>query len=481
MPIPKSNIKEYKKYVKKRLSELMPALEKVSFGDFSARITIPEKEDEFTEISVFLNLMIEELKASKEATKRTEEEKIGILTKTKIELEKRVKKRTVEFEKQAEELNSSKRALMNILEDVEKARSETEEEKNKTLTIINNLVDGLLVFDSENRLSLVNPQVENLFGLKEKDMIGKTIFELSIFPTVEPLINLIGKEIKREIFKKEIKIKENLTLEVTAVPVMIEGGKGLINLIILHDITREKVVERMKTEFVSVAAHQLRTPLSAIKWTLKMLLDEDLGKITPEQREFLQKTYTSNERMISLINDLLDVTRIEEGKHIYKPILTKIESIIQFVVNSYREGAERKKIKIIFKKTEEKLPKIVIDVEKIKLAIQNLLDNAIKYTPQGGTVTILLKRGKKEIIISIKDTGVGIPKDQQDRVFSKFFRGANAIRMETEGSGLGLFIAKNIIETHGGKIWFESLENKGTNFYFTLPVKEELGEFLKEF
>jgi len=120
-------------------------------------------------------------------------------------------------------------------------------------------------------------------------------------------------------------------------------------------------------------------------------------------------------------------------------------------------------------------------VEKMRLAVQNLLDNAIRYTSPGGWVTISLKHSKKEIEFSIKDSGVGVPKDQQKRVFSRFFRGTNVMRMETEGTGLGLYIVKNIIEAHGGKIWFESEEGKGTTFYFTLPIKQEFPEFLKNF
>jgi len=123
----------------------------------------------------------------------------------------------------------------------------------------------------------------------------------------------------------------------------------------------------------------------------------------------------------------------------------------------------------------------MLDVEKMRLAINNLVDNAIRYTPPGGRVTVSLSYDKKEIEFSVKDTGVGIPKDQQERVFTKFFRGANVMRMATEGTGLGLFITKNIIEAHGGKIWFESEENVGTTFHFTIPLKEEFGEFLKEF
>ncbi|PIR01808.1 MAG: hypothetical protein COV63_03045 [Candidatus Nealsonbacteria bacterium CG11_big_fil_rev_8_21_14_0_20_37_68] len=239
------------------------------------------------------------------------------------------------------------------------------------------------------------------------------------------------------------------------------------------------MIERMKTEFVSLSAHQLRTPLSAIKWTLRMLLDGDLGEITKEQKEYIGKTYESNERMIDLINDLLNVTRIEEGRYLYEPTLTDFQAIVQFVINSFKEEIKKKRIKFEFKKTEEKLPEVKVDVEKMRLAVQNLLNNAISYTPSGGEVTISLKYDKDKIEVAVKDTGIGIPQDQQERVFSKFFRATNAIRKETKGTGLGLYIAKNIIEAHGGKIWFESKEDKGSTFYFTLPVEKRFEEFLK--
>jgi len=410
-------------------------------------------------------------------------------TREKRETElKELEKKTKELEESRtalmnmlEDVEESRKALTNMLEDVEEARRKAEEEKNKTMSIITNFADGLLVFDGEGNLSLINPQAEGFFDVKSRDIIGRSILELSTFPTLATLASLFGKEIKG-VFRKELAIKENLTLEVSTIP-MVSGEEKLGNLVILHDITREKMIEKMKTEFVSLAAHQLRTPLSAIKWALRMLLDGDLGKITDEQRDFVEKTYQSNERMIGLINDLLDVTRIEEGRYLYKPTLESIENLIQFVVNAYKEEMERKNLELDFKKPEKKLPRAVVDVEKIRLVVENLLDNAVRYTPPGGRVTISLRyvEKEKEIEFSIKDTGAGIPKDQQARVFTKFFRGVNVMRMETEGSGLGLFIAKNIIEAHGGKIWFESEEGKGTTFYFTLPLKEEFGGFLKEF
>ncbi|MDO8424700.1 MAG: ATP-binding protein [bacterium] len=384
-----------------------------------------------------------------------------------------------ETKKAERNLKETQTALLNMLEDVEDTRRKAEEEKDKTLAVIANLADGLLVFDKDNNLSLINPQAEKDLKIKKEEVVGKSSVELRSFSNIGPLLDLVGDDIKG-IFRKEIKIEENLVLEISTAP-MISREEKLGSLIILHDVTREKIIERMKTEFVSLAAHQLRTPLSAIKWALKMMLDGDLGEITQEQRGFIDKTYNSNERMINLINDLLDVTRIEEGRYLFRPILTQFEPIVEFVANSSKEEVERRSLKLEFKRPLKLLPKVMLDVEKMRLVVQNFIDNAIRYTSPKGKITISLKADKKEVEFSIKDTGVGIPEDQKARVFTKFFRASNVIRMETEGSGLGLFISKNIIEAHGGRVWFESKEGEGTTFYFTLPVKEEFAEFLKEF
>jgi len=199
-----------------------------------------------------------------------------------------------------------------------------------------------------------------------------------------------------------------------------------------------------------------------------MILDGDLGPITGEQRDFLEKTYVSNERMISLINDLLNVTRIEEGKHLYNLILVNLEDLTANIVSSYTEIAKRKSLTLEYEKPDKKLPQVKVDVEKIRLVISNLIENAIKYTPVKGTIKVKVSLEDGRVQVAVKDTGVGILKEQQERIFTKFFRGANVMRMETEGTGLGLFIAKNIVETHGGKIWFESEEGKGTTFIFNL-------------
>ena len=385
-----------------------------------------------------------------------------------------------DVKKKEKELRDAQVALLNMLEDTEMARQAAEEERDKTKAIITGFVDGLIVLDKENKIILINPEGEKFLDVEAKKIEGKILETLVKKPSLKKLAELLSaKETERGVFRKELSFKKptERILEITTISLSPREE----SVVILHDISREKLIERIKTEFVSLTAHQLRTPLSAIKWTLRMLLDGDLGKITAEQRDFIEKTYQSNERMIFLINDLLDITRIEEGRYLYKPVLADFEAICQFVINSFKEEIKKKEIKFEFKKPQKKLPQVKVDVERIRLTFNNLLDNAIRYTPAGGKVTVSLRHVKKEIELSIKDTGVGIPKDQQGRVFTKFFRGANVMRMATEGSGLGLFITKNIIEAHGGKIWFESEEGKGATFYFTLPTKEEFTEFLKEF
>ena len=375
-----------------------------------------------------------------------------------------------EIKKADEKLRKSQVALMNILEDTEEARRKAEEERNRTREIITSFTDGLFLFDKDNRLSLINPQAERFFGIEKERLIGKSITEFFHLEELRPLASLLGRTIER-LFREELKITENFILEVSTIP-LITRGKSMGHLVVLHDVSREKIIERMKTEFVSISAHQLRTPLSAIKWTLRMLLDGDLGKISSEQREFILKTYDSNERMIRLINDLLNVTRIEEGRYLYKRVPYNIIELIQSVIDLYKDEVKKKEIKLEFKKPKKEVPKINVDFEKIKLALQNLVDNAVRYTPRKGRVTVELDCDRKEVMISVKDTGVGIPKDQQERVFSKFFRGANILRMEVEGSGLGLFITKNIIEAHGGKVWFDSKEGLGTVFSVTIPFSD---------
>lgn len=234
---------------------------------------------------------------------------------------------------------------------------------------------------------------------------------------------------------------------------------------------RLQEIDKLKSEFISVAAHQLRTPLSGIKWILKMVMDGDMGEIAQEQREFLQRGYQANERIINLVNDLLNVSRIEEGRFGYSFVNYDLVKLIQEVVQDNKDIFARKNLQLEFIKSEKKLPKVKVDPDKLRLAIQNLLDNAHDYTLKGKVIINAVQKNN-EIQVSIKDAGAGIPESQKANIFNKFFRGSNVIKLDTDGTGLGLFIAQNIIQKHDGSIWFKSQENKGTTFYFTLPLSK---------
>jgi len=450
------------KYLTKSLKELQEAVEKIGKGNLDVRVNI-KTGDEIEALGETFNLMAEKLKSHfKELEEMKERETV---------LRIRERARTQEAERKVKELEEARVALMNILEDVEEARKKAEEEKNKTLAIVENFVDGLLVFDKEKKLISMNPQAEVFLKLEKEKVIGKSIEDLKEIPEFKKIFEIVGPEIK-PCFREELKMEENLILEITSFPILLEKEK-IGNLIILHDITREKYIEQLKTEFVSLAAHQLRTPLSGIKWSLKMMLDGDLGPLFEEQKDFLKKALMANERLIRLVNDLLDVTRIEEGRYLYKLEEKDIVKIVEDVFNSYLELAKEKSIDFELEKLKDSFPLVKVDEEKIKLAIQNLIENALIYTLPKGKVTVTIDLQNGNFFFKVKDTGIGIPKQVQDRIFTKFFRAPNAAKIDTEGSGLGLFITKNIIESHGGKIWFESEEGKGTTFYFTIPVKKE--------
>ncbi len=345
----------------------------------------------------------------------------------------------------------------------------TKEEKDRFLTIINNLEDGLIFFDRENKLLLANSSIQNFFEVKEEDILGKSIVEFSEFPVLKNLFFLLGKDIK-EVLKKELEVKEDLILEVTTIPVLSQGEKTG-TLVIAKNVTREKTLERMKTEFVSVASHQLRTPLSAIRWALERLSKEEQEMVrSADQKKIIENALNSTRRMVVVLNAFLSIARIEEGKYLGKVVPVNLEEVIQGVVNSHQDIIEKKQIKFEFQVLDRDLPEIKADPEMITLSVQSLLDNAIRYTPENGIISIVLKSSGRDLNFSIEDTGIGIPENQQENIFKKFFRAQNAIKTEPEGNGLSLFVVRNIIKAHQGKIWFESKEGKGTIFYFSLPL-----------
>lgn len=234
---------------------------------------------------------------------------------------------------------------------------------------------------------------------------------------------------------------------------------------------RFSILDKEKSEFVSTVAHQLRSPLSAIKWTIDSLLKgETTGTLSVEQRALLMKAYESNERIINLIRDMLGIDRIESGMYGFSYVDISMTDLLNNIIAEFKVNADKRRIKITVKATDN-LPKVSVDPQKMRAVLQNLIENSLKYTREGGYININLQPGKDDTMdVVFEDNGVGIPKEQQKDIFKRFFRAENAKALDPEGSGLGLFIVKTIVERHGGTMRFESEEGKGTKFFFTLPL-----------
>lgn len=237
-----------------------------------------------------------------------------------------------------------------------------------------------------------------------------------------------------------------------------------------HANTRLKELDEAKDEFVSMASHQLRTPLTVIKGYLSMLLEGDMGKVTKQQKEIIQTAYDGAERMVFLIGDLLNVSRLQTGKFQIENQPSDLSAVIDHEVSHLQESAANHQLKLTFNKPKD-FPKFMLDETKIRQVIMNFIDNAIYYTPAGGSIDVKLETTDREILFTVNDTGLGVPKAEQHHLFSKFYRAGNARKMRPDGTGLGLYMAKKIIVAQGGAIIFRSEEGKGSTFGFNLPKK----------
>ena len=371
-----------------------------------------------------------------------------------------------------------------------KAARSLYQERNEREILVDNLLDGVVEYDSDMRILVMNPKAEELLKITFEEISDiailpnvyktnprlRSLVEI-MYPITAPSAtapeNIPGTKAQ----KMRIVTSSRLTLEVTVTRVLDREGNVVGFLKILHDITKEALLEKMKSEFVSIAAHQLRTPLSAVKWAITVFLEETTEKLTKAEKHLIDIAYESNERMITLVNGLLNVARIEEGRFRHKPTYADLQDIIEAVILEIKNEYQPQKVKIIFRKAQGKLPKVLVDKDAIKLAIRNILENAIEYTLPGGTVTVSTTLLDKQLQISIQDTGIGIPEEEKPRIYSKFYRGQHAILLSPNRSGLGLFIVKNIIEAHEGKIWFESKIGKGTTFHISLPFPPKPQQF----
>lgn len=224
-----------------------------------------------------------------------------------------------------------------------------------------------------------------------------------------------------------------------------------------------------KSDFLSMIVHQLRTPLAANKWIFKMMMDGDLGAISDEQKNIIARGFDSNEQMIRMLAEISHANHMSDWKLEFDPKPTDVSACIDMAFSEF--GPEARAKNVTLKKSDGHCPLVMADREKICLVIQNLVENAIKYNRKGGSVVISTDPVKHSLVVSVTDTGIGIPEAEQKNIFGKFFRAENA-KQSDKGTGLGLYIGKTIIEAHHGSIWFESVPNVGTTFFFSLPLAQ---------
>ena len=415
---------------------------------------------------------------------RSFDEMVTAIKQSRADVDKKVEDQTREIQiksdesiKKAGELVDQKKAILNILEDVEEEKDKAERAANdleKFKLAVDSASDHIVITDAEGIVLYGNEAMEKITGYTLKESLGKKAGSLWRKPMEQKYYDNLWAKIKKErkAFVGEItnirKSGEEYEATIYISPVLDKRGQVVYFVGIERDITKEKQIDRVKTEFVSLASHQLRTPLSSIGWYTEMLLAGDAGRINKEQKKFLEEIYHGNKRMVELVGSLLNVSRLELGTFAIEPETKDIAEVADVVVKELQPQIKAKKLRfdVVFDPSLRPLP---LDVKLTDMIFLNLLSNAVKYTPEGGSVKLAVDNKQEGVLITVTDTGYGIPVDQHDHIFTKLFRADNVREHDADGTGLGLYMIKTILDNVGAKIWFDSVENKGTTFFVLIP------------
>ena len=404
--------------------------------------------------------------------------------------EKNAEKKIAELSKKSKNYDDQKNAILNVLGDVaaEKAKSESlANDLKKFKLAVENAFDMVVITDSEGILLYGNKAVKKITGYAAEEAIGKKSGTLWSSPMPKEYYKEMWRVIKndKQTFHGQLQNRRKngalYEADVSISPVLDDNGSILFFVGIERDVTKEKEIDRAKTEFVSLASHQLRTPLSSINWYAEMLLGGEVGEVNDRQKNYLKEIYAGSQRMVTLVNSFLNVSRIELGTFMVEPSSVDVMLVAKEVLNEMRVEIEKKQIRLkeIYGKN---ISQFQADKKLLRMIFQNLLSNAVKYANDAGNVELSVEMlpsgakfdGKKlnedSLTITVADSGMGIPISQQDKIFTKLFRADNAAVSGVEGTGLGLYIVKSVVEKSGGRIWFTSEENKGTAFYVTFPM-----------
>jgi len=358
-------------------------------------------------------------------------------------------------------------------------------ESNRSKAILEAVADGVLVTDSQNRVSLMNKSAQEIFGISATDYLGKTIHSLSgLIGSQEAEKSWIEtiqawsisiKHYQGETFAEQVMLDNGRTLAVHAAPVFFMGG-FLGTVSVFRDVTHEVQIDRMKSEFIANVSHELRTPITSIKGYVQVLLMGAAGELNDQQRHFLDIVANNTSRLTVLVNDLLDISRIETSRLTLTIQPVDLAEVAADVVADVlkRSRDEGKAMNIQLELTDA-IHEVNGDRARLRQVMHSLVSNAYNYTPANGDILVSISAGEGMVRVDIKDNGIGISPADKSRIFERFFRGADPLVLGTAGTGLGLAIAKTLVEMHHGKIWFESsgVRGEGSTFSFSLPTDNE--------
>lgn len=371
--------------------------------------------------------------------------------------------------------------LKKKLEKVEKEKKQISDEKERVDSVIRNLAEGLLVVDKSGKVVLMNPAAERMLGMKQAEKAGKPVAEGLQEGQMVSMASGDLKDSEDHVSKKvevmSLNDQTKRVLQASTAVIENEDGHTVGMVSVLSDITRQKELDELKDKFVANVSHELRTPLVAIQKSLGLILEKELGEVNPEQKKFLDIAYRNIDRLSRLINDLLDVSKLEAGKMTLRPEPAPIKEMAQNIFSTMQTWVKDKKIQFKTELSDEKLM-LECDPDRMTQVLTNLCGNAIKFTPEGGTITVDAKTVSDPklspgecIEIGIRDTGIGIAPEDCGRIFQKFEQVSLAQPQGVSSTGLGLTIVKEIVELHGGRIWVESEVGKGSRFVFRVPAK----------
>jgi signal transduction histidine kinase len=453
------------------LEELTKTAGEMAEGKLSRRVKIHSR-DEIGKLGYTFNKMANRLEASYDDLEKIVKEKTDALSAV---LEK--------FEHKNEDLERSQMATINLLEDLEEEKRaveqrvkdrtlELEQEKNKLLQVTSNMRGGGILLDKEFNVVFTNDATYQLLGIDPKTPNSELI---------EKFFEHFDSDVIRTYYKECIQGKTFHVSELDGHGRVYEiffhhlkGAQGTGNettgfFILFVDISDAKLLERSKSELVAVASHQLRTPLTAMRGNVEMLIDESFGELNKEQHELLDDIDVSTIRLITMVNEMLDITKIEKGDLEMSLEKLDVKEIIDSVVGDLAGYAQRHQFEI---DSSGLTPGIAIEGDRMRVrqVFQNLIDNSIKYSRHPGKLQMSSKQENGKVELTFADNGIGIPKIEQPKLFERFYRASNTAKTASSGSGLGLYIVKSIIEQLGGSIKVESEEEVGTTFFVTLPA-----------